>query len=93
MKKLIFVLLVSSLAGCGMFNRFIPVQQKWPEQKDQTLLQSCPDLKKIEGDQVAITDLLKSIVDNYTLYYQCSLKNEGWNEWYRTQKNLWEKKK
>jgi DNA-binding transcriptional regulator YbjK len=49
----------------------------------------CPDLKKIEGDKVSFQDLLKTVVENYTLYYQCSLKNDGWNDWYKRQKELY----
>jgi hypothetical protein len=49
----------------------------------------CPDLKKIEGDKVSFQDLLKAVVENYTLYYQCSLKNDGWNDWYKRQKELY----
>lgn len=83
------LLLVSLLAGCAMFQKPVPVKPKWPDAVPE-LQQKCPDLTTIEGDKVAITDLLKTVVKNYQLYYECSLKNEGWNKWYEEQKKIYE---
>lgn len=84
----IFTLL---LTGCGMFKQLVPVKPPPFPEPIKELTESCPDLKKIEGNHVAIVDLLKIVVDNYTMYYQCSLKNDGWNEWYKTQREIYEK--
>ena len=85
------VLLVTVfLSGCGLFTKFLPAKPKFPEPIPE-LTQPCPDLKQIEGDKVAITDLLKAVVQNYNLYYQCSLKNDGWNDWYNKQKEIYDK--
>lgn len=81
MKYLILSLAVL-LAGCSIIT---PVKREFPE-ATKTLLEQCPDLKTIEGDKVAITDLLKTVVNNYSLYYQCANKVEGWQEWYEEQK-------
>jgi len=82
-------LLTLIIAGCGMMDRFLPAKPKFPEPiKELTI--PCPDLKQIEGNQVAITELLKAVVNNYTLYYECSLKNEGWNKWYMEQRKIYE---
>lgn len=91
MIKYLLVLLTSlGLSGCGnMFTKFLPAKPQWPA-ANKELTQPCPDLKTIEGDQVAITELLKTVVNNYTLYYECSLKNEGWNKWYLEQKRIYE---
>ena len=84
--KLYPVVLVLLLTGCiGT----APVKQKWPE-APQTLTEKCEDLKKIEGDSVAITEMLKVVIHNYTLYYECSTKVEGWKEWYNEQKKIFE---
>lgn len=90
MKLVITLMLTVMLSGCGLFTKFLPAKPKFPEPVPE-LTQPCPDLKQIEGDKVAITDLLKSVVHNYTLYYQCSLKNDGWNEWYKQQKEIYDK--
>jgi len=67
----------------------VPVKPKFPE-APQVLKERCEQLRKIEGDKVAITEMLKVVIHNYTLYYECSTKVEGWQEWYDTQKKIYE---
>lgn len=90
MRLIALCLSVTLLSGCAMFTKFLPAKPKFPEPIKE-LTQPCPDLKKIEGDKVAITDLLRTVVENYALYHECSLKNEGWNEWYKEQKRIYDK--
>jgi inorganic pyrophosphatase len=85
MKTLIFILAVV-LAGCSTP---VPVKPKFPE-VPQALKERCENLKKIEGDKVAITEMLKVVIHNYTLYHECSTKVEGWQEWYNAQKKIYE---
>ncbi len=85
MKYLLIPLLL--LAGCA--STVVPVQQKFPNASPE-LMKKCESLKKIEGDKVAITDLLKVVVHNYSLYYECSTKVEGWQEWYNEQKKIYD---
>ncbi len=79
------LVLVLALVGCTS----VPIKQKFPEAIPE-LKEKCPDLKQIEGDKVAITDLLKSVITNYNMYYECSLKNDGWNRWYNEQRKIYE---
>jgi inorganic pyrophosphatase len=67
----------------------VPVKTKFPD-APQVLKEKCESLKKIEGNQVAITEMLKVVIHNYTLYHECSTKVEGWQEWYETQKKIHE---
>lgn len=67
----------------------VPIQQKFPE-VPKALIEKCENLKKVEGDKVAITEMLKVIVQNYGMYYECSAKVEGWNEWYTDQKKIYD---
>jgi len=83
MKYLLIVLL---LAGCSTV---VPVKQKFPNATPE-LMKKCESLKKIEGDKVAITDMLKVIVQNYSLYYECSTKVDGWQDWYNEQKKIFD---
>ena len=92
MRLLLALCLSLSLSGCGLLTAFLPAKPKWPEAVPE-LTQPCPELKTIEGDKVAITELLKTVVNNYTMYYECSLKNDGWNEWYKKQKEIYDKVK
>ena len=86
MKYLLVVLL---LAGC---TTTVPVKQKFPNATPE-LMKKCESLKKIEGDKVAITDMLKVIVQNYSLYYECSTKVDGGQDWYNEQKKIFDNTK
>lgn len=84
--KYVFLSLALLLTGClGS----APIKPKFPD-VPSALTERCENLKKIEGDRVAITEMLKVVVQNYTLYYECSTKVEGWNEWYEGQKKIYE---
>jgi hypothetical protein len=83
MKALILSLAIV-LAGCSTT---VPVARKFPE-APEVLKQKCESLKLIEGDKVAITEMLKVIVHNYSLYHECATKVEGWQEWYEAQKKI-----
>ena len=90
--KIVYITLLSLvLSSCGIITKFLPAKPQWPE-APAVLQKKCPDLKQIEGNQIAITDLLKAVVTNYTLYYECSIKNDGWNDWYKKQKEIYDKK-
>ena len=84
--KFLAPLLLILLVGC---TTVVPVTPKFPS-PIKALTEKCEDLRKVEGDRVAITDMLKTIVEYYSLYYQCSAKVDGWNEWYQTQKKIYE---
>lgn len=87
MKKFLLLLSIVALAGCSTT---VPVKQKWPDVVTE-LQEKCPQLKTIEGEKVSITDMLKVVIENYTTYYQCANKVEGWNEWYTKQKEIFER--
>lgn len=91
MKLVITLILALFVTSCSSFKQLVPVKPPPFPEAVKELTESCPDLKKIEGNTVAIIDLLKVVVENYTMYYQCSLKNEGWNDWYKTQRDIYEK--
>jgi hypothetical protein len=83
------LLLTLLITGCSTT---VPVVAKFPE-APQSLVTPCPELKKIEGDTVSIVDLHKTVVENYTEYYACAQKVEGWNEWYAKQKKIFDEVK
>jgi hypothetical protein len=84
--KYLAILTTALLLGCSTP---VPVKPRFPE-VPAALKEKCESLRKIEGNQVAITEMLKVVVHNYTLYYECSTKVEGWQEWYQTQKKIYE---
>lgn len=88
MKKLAIILSAVILSGCTLF---VPVKPpKFPD-LPESLKQKCEKLKTIEGEKVSITDMLKVVVQNYGLYHECSIKVDGWNDWYIEQKKILDK--
>lgn len=81
--KLVSLLLVFLIAGCTT----VPVKRTFPE-APEILQKKCEELKSITGDSVLITDMLKVVVENYRFYYECSNKVEGWQDWYKDQKTI-----
>lgn len=75
------------LSSCTSVNQ--PVGPKWPNVSEE-LRKKCENLKTITEDKVSISDMLKVIVENYTLHHECSIKVDGWNEWYDSQKKVYE---
>ena len=85
--RLLILIPIIALAACSTT---VPVKQKFPDAVPE-LQEKCADLMTIEGTKVSITDLLKTVVANYTTYYQCANKVDGWNDWYGKQKEIFNK--
>lgn len=83
--KYIITLMVFLMTGCSTT---VPVTAKFPN-APTTITQKCPQLKKI-NDEAKLSDITKTVTENYTTYYECSVKNDAWNEWYETQKKIFE---
>lgn len=84
--KYLALIITALLVGCSTP---VPIKLAFPE-VPQVLKEKCENLKKIEGDKVAITEMLKVVIHNYTLYHECSTKVDGWQEWYDSQKKIYE---
>jgi hypothetical protein len=84
--KYVSLILAIFLTACSTP---VPVKQKFPD-VPKALVERCESLKKIEGDKVAITEMLKVVVQNYGMYYECAAKVDGWKEWYTEQKRIYE---
>jgi len=84
--KYAMVLLAALLASCSTT---VPVVAKFPDAPPE-LLKRCEELKQVESGKNSITDVLRVVVENYTLYYQCSNRVEGWHEWHKVQKEIFD---
>ena len=87
--KYIILSLAVVLSACSTP---VPVSQRFPD-VPKALVERCDSLRKIEGDKVAITEMLKVVVQNYGMYYECAAKVDGWNDWYQEQKRIYESAK
>lgn len=84
--KIFYPIFLILLTGCSTT---VPVTAKFPE-APKSLTEPCVVLKKIENEKASIVDLHTTVVENYTAYYECSTKVDGWNEWYSKQKKNFE---
>ncbi len=89
MKAIIVAISLLFITGCSVTT---PVKRNFPP-APEALMKQCDDLKLLAGDKVSITDLLKVVVENYRLHYECANKVEGWTEWYTEQKKIFEEVK
>lgn len=87
--KALFLCFVILLTGCSTT---VPVKRTFPE-IPLILEKKCGDLELIQGDKISITDMLKTVVNNYRMYYECSNKVDGWTDWYKSQKEIFDKVK
>lgn len=85
--KIIAFLITFVLLGCA---KPVPVKMEFPT-APEVLLKKCEELRQVEpkANGVPITELFKTIIENYTLYHECSNKVEGWNEWYNSMKKIY----
>ena len=83
MKYALIALLL--LSGCSTT---VPVVAKFPKVPPE-LMEKCQELKII-SDDAKLSDVTKTVIINYTQYNLCSLKVDAWNEWYETQKKIFE---
>lgn len=86
--KVLIISMLLLLTGCSTV---VPVTQKFP-QAPEILLQQCPPLKELQQD-ASLIDLTKVVVENYTKYYECSVLLEGWQDWYRKQREIYKELK
>ena len=80
-----YLLLVLILTGCSTT---VPVTAKFPNVPER-LLVKCPQLAKLENE-AKLSDISKTVTNNYTTYYECAVKHDAFVEWYKIQKNIFE---
>lgn len=81
------IILALALSGC---TTVVPVKQQFPV-APSILLERCPDLLQIDDGKNSLRDMLKIVIQNYSLYYQCAEKTHGWQDWYNQQRQIYNK--
>jgi len=85
MKNVIAVCAIFALTGCSTV---VPVKAKFPDVPER-LMVKCSQLEKV-SETPTLSDVAKTVTNNYTTYYECATKHDGFVEWYNTQKNIFE---
>ena len=84
MNKLLIIAILLGLVGC---TTPVPVTVKFPD-APEALLQPIPTLKPLAENERDLSDLLENVNDNYGLYYINREKLIAWQEWYKSQKEI-----
>lgn len=84
MKKIFLLLPAILLTGCM---KTMVVKMDFPEVPEE-IKQECSDLKQTPENETKFSKVIEVVVENYSLYHECKLKNEAWNEWYKQQKQI-----
>lgn len=84
--KYILIPLLAVITGCSTT---VPVSVKFPD-APQRLFQPCPKLEVVKDD-VKLSELTTTVTNNYQTYHNCANTVEGWHDWYKTQKSLFDK--
>ena len=83
--KTLLIISMLILAGCSTTT---PVKRNFPEVPSE-LLEVCPELKQTEPTS-KLSEVLKVVTENYSQYHECRVKVDTWNEWYKSQKQIFE---
>lgn len=84
MKKLLVILFAGVLTACTT----APVKRTFPEVPKE-LTETCPDLKQSQST-TKLSQVISTVVENYGQYHECKVKVDSWNDWYTTQKQIFE---
>ena len=85
MKKLIIIACIV-LAGCSTP---VPVHRNFPVLPTE-LKEECSELQQIKPE-AKLSDVTKTVAENYSLYHTCKNKHTNIVEWYTIQKEIFEK--
>ena len=88
MIKLLLICTVLALTACA--SQPVPVTIKFPD-APKDLLYTCPDLIKLDAEKTTeLSQILENVTKNYGQYYDCKTKVDNWNEWYNSQKKIFD---
>lgn len=87
-KGVVLISAVLMLSGCF---KTVPVKRNFPAVPAE-LQQHCAELEKTP-DSTRLSDVVKTVTKNYSLYHECRIRNDAWIEWYDAQKKIFEEVK
>jgi hypothetical protein len=81
--------IILALSGCAALDQPVPVKRNFPEAAAD-LMNACPDLTKVDEGTTELSKVVSVVVDNYKEYHKCRIRVDGWIEWYKSQKAIFE---
>lgn len=80
--KYIIIASLITLTGC-----VTPVKHSYP-QAPEALVERCPDLTLLAENEERLSELLKVVTKNYTLYHDCATKHDLLVKWLTEQRAI-----
>lgn len=74
------------LPGCSTT---VPLKMPFPE-VPANLLEPASNLQALPEDKKTLSDLIDNANENFGTYYQLKAKYEAWQEWYNSQKTIYD---
>lgn len=79
-----YIAIALLLAGCSTV---VPVAVKFPEPPGRGAMTACPDLQKLNNG-ARLSDVATTVTVNYSTYYECAVRVDAWQEWYKIQQHI-----
>ena len=83
--RIALLLMPLLLAGCLA----TPVKRNFPDAPAE-LKGGCPELREVDSNTTKLSDVVTVVSENYGTYQDCKIKADGWDEWYKTQKAIFD---
>jgi hypothetical protein len=83
---IIVMLLLAMCSGC---TTAVPVTVKFPDPPGRGATTACPPLQKLNSG-AQLSDVATTVTINYGTYYECAVKADAWQEWYKIQRHIFE---
>jgi hypothetical protein len=71
------------LSGCVT----VPVKHAFPK-PPENITETCPELNKLSDNEEQLSEFLKVVTKNYSLYYNCASKHDLLVKWINDQKAI-----
>jgi hypothetical protein len=84
--KYILILAVVMLSACSTVT---PVPRNFPAAPDE-LKAACAELQLVPAGTVKLSEVVSTVTKNYGQYHDCKNRVDAWNEWYNTQKQIFD---
>ena len=84
MKSFLTVCVALVLTGCA-----VPVARNFPD-IPPALTTSCDELTLVPQGTEKLSEVLRVVTDYYAKYHQCQIKVDAWQQWYNTQKDIFD---
>lgn len=82
--KYLYILPIVLLAGCVTPG---PVKHAFPKPPEQ-IVEACPQLNKLPENEKQLSEFLKVVTKNYSLYHDCAAKHDLLVKWLKEQSDI-----